>query len=376
MNDNGAIRILHVRTVRGTGGGPDKTTLNGCRHLRQSGHIAEAFYILDRREDTGRLQQWARDLGVTMHVAHESWPLSLRTVWSLRNVLDRGDYDIVHTHEYKSNALVRLLRGRRRHRVVATAHGYNRTTFREGFYYALEWRIFRGVDAIIAPTRKMADFLVGKGVREEKIHVIHNGIEVAGRQRPAPVPGEGALRLLYLGRLSPEKDPANLLAAIGLLRSRGLALRATLAGDGPERAALEQQVRALGLSEVVELPGFVPDIMPLLAKADILVNPSRTEGMPNAVLEAMWAGVTVCATGVGGVPEMIRDGVDGLLCPPRDPQALADKIAKLAGDANLRKQMTDRAYDRVTSEFSFERRMERVLDLYRRVLGGSQRERT
>ena len=132
----------------------------------------------------------------------------------------------------------------------------------------------------------------------------------------------------------------------------------------------------MGLSEAVELPGFVSEIIPLLARADILVNPSRAECMPNSVLEAMWAGVTVCATDVGGVSEMIRDGVDGLLCPPRDPRALADKIAKLAGDANLRKQMADRAYDRVTSEFSFERRMERVLDLYRHVLGGIRRERT
>jgi glycosyltransferase involved in cell wall biosynthesis len=308
-----------------------------------------------------------------MHVAYESSPFSLRTVWNLRNLLGRGDYDIVHTHEYKSNALVRLLRSRRRHRVVATAHGYNQTTFREGFYYALEWRIFRGVDAIIAPTREMADFLIGKGVHEEEIHVIHNGIEVSGRQRPVPVPGNGALRLLYLGRLSPEKDPANLLDAIGLLRSRGLAVRATLAGDGPERAALEQQVRAMGLSEVVELPGFVSEIMPLLARADILVNPSRTECMPNAVLEAMWAGVPVVATRVGGVAEMIRDGTDGLLVPSGDPAALANGIASLADDADGARRLASSAYRRVMEEFSFERRMERVMDLYAKILSGQTR---
>ncbi len=284
-------------------------------------------------------------------------------------------YDIIHTHEYKSNALVRLLRSRRRHRVVATAHGYNRTTFREGFYYALEWRIFRGVDAIIAPTREMADFLIGKGIRQKKIHVIHNGIEVSGRQRPAPVAGNGTLRLLYLGRLSPEKDPANLLAAIGLLRSRGLEVRATLAGDGPERAALERQVRALGLSEVVELPGFVSEIMPLLARADILVNPSRTECMPNAVLEAMWAGVPVVATRVGGVAEMIRDGTDGLLVNSGDSTALANGIAGLAADPGSARRLAESAYRRVMEEFSFERRMERVMDLYVKVLSSQPQRR-
>lgn len=375
MNQIHPLRVLHVRTVRGTGGGPDKTTLKGCQWLARAGHFAEAFYILDEALDTGRLQQLALDLGVTMHVARESSPISLKTIRHLGGVLREGRYDIVHTHEYKSNALAHLLRRRHGYRIVATAHGYNRTTLREFFYYRLEQWIFRRISAVIAPTREMADFLARKGISAGLIHVVHNGIEVNGRSRPKHVPSTGPIRLLYLGRLSPEKDPANFLEAVADLRARGLDVRATLAGDGPERPAVEDQCRRLGLKDVVHLPGFVPDVVPLLSEADILVNPSQTECMPNSVLEAMWAGVPVCATNVGGLREMLRDEVDGLLCPARDPRALADKIAMLAGDANLRKQMADRAYDRVTSEFRFERRMERVLDLYRRVRDEGLQER-
>jgi len=375
MNADRPLRILHLRTVRGTGGGPDKTTLKGCQWLAKAGHVAEAFYILDASEDTGRLQQLARDLGVTMHVAHESSPVSWATVRRLSDVLREGRYDIMHTHEYKSSALARLLRFRHPFRIVATAHGYNRTTFREFFYYGLEQMLFRSVQAIIAPTQQMRDYLTDKGVGSDRIHVIHNGIEIDGRARPKHVPSPGPLRLLYLGRLSAEKDPGNLLDAVAILRAKGLDVQATLAGDGPERPVVEEHRQRLGLQSVVRLAGFISDVMPLLAEADVLVNPSQTECMPNSVLEAMWAGVPVCATNVGGLEEMIRHGTDGLLCPARSPQALADAVGRLAGDADLRRQMAESAYNRILTEFSFERRMERVLDLYRQVLAEGRQSR-
>ena len=326
------LRILHLRTVRGTGGGPDKTILKSCEYLSRAGHVCHAYYMLDRESDTGQLQKLAAELGVRLFVGYETGPISPGVLSNLSSLLGRQRYDIVHTHEYKSNAVARLLRMRHRYRIVATAHGYNRTTTREYFYYALEQCLFRHVQAIIAPTRDMADFLAAKRIRRERIQIISNGIEVTGRARPLHIPSAGPVRLLYLGRLSKEKDPANMLEAVALLRLRGLDVRATLAGDGPERTALESLRQRLGLEDVVCLAGFVPDVMRLLAAADILVNPSRTECMPNAVLEAMWAGVPVCATDVGGLGEMIRPGTDGLLCRPSDPNALADAISELAAN--------------------------------------------
>lgn len=362
------IRVLHIRTVRGTGGGPDKTTLHGCRFLNAGGHRAEAFYILDRGEDTGRLQALAAELGVTMHVALESGPVSMATVNHLHRVLRDGRYGVVHTHEYKSNALAQLLRPSHRYRVVATAHGYNRTTRREWLYYGLERAIFRHVHAIIAPTRDMFRLLRRLGIPPSRLHVIPNGIHVAERAAPPRTPASGCTRLLYLGRLSAEKDPANLLRAVSELAKGGLPVQLTMAGDGPHRPAVERLIADLGLQPVVRLAGFVADVMPLLAASDILVNPSRTECMPNSVLEAMWAGVPVVATDVGGVSEMIRDEVDGLLCRPCDPSALARKVARLAADKKLGGRLAASAHLRILAEFSFERRMERVTDLYHQVL--------
>jgi len=375
------MRILHLRVVRGTGGGPDKTTLRGCQWLRKAGHVAEAFYMLDARENTGRLEDLAGQLAVPMHRAMETSPLSLGTVAHLRRVLQQGRFDILHTHDYKSNALAQLTRAWHRGRVVATAHGYNQTTRRETYYYALERACFRHVRAIICPTRGMRDFLRSWGLPESRLVVIPNGIETAGRERPVHVPTESvpwtlahgasnrsALKLLYLGRLSAEKDVANLLEAASILRQQGVAFELTVAGDGPEAGPLREQAKHLGLESAVRFLGFVTDVNSVLASADVLVNPSRTECMPNSVLEAMWAGVPVVATDVGGLSEIIRHGEHGLLCPPRDHKALAAQVARLARDGDLAKQLAKSAMARVDAEFTFERRMQRVVGLYRQVM--------
>jgi len=367
VNASAPFRVLHLRTVRGTGGGPDKTVLNSCRDLIARGHTARGFYILDRHGDTGRLQAHAQALGVPVISAMEDSALCPATVRALHAELRRGRYDVVHTHEYKSNALAHLLRPFHSFLVVATAHGYNPTSRRELFYYGLDRLLLRYASAVIAPNRAMFDLLRRLGVAPGRLQVIPNGILTRGRTPPEHVPGE-RVRLLVLGRLSAEKDPANAVEALGQLLQRGLDVELTLAGDGPERPALEQLADRSGLAGRVRLAGFVPDVMPLLANADILISPSRTECMPNALLEAMWARLPVAATDVGGVGEMVRDGVDALLCAPRSPGALADAVSRLARDPDLARRLAENAHRRLLSEFTFERRMEHVAALYRRLL--------
>ena len=95
MSPRPPLRVLHVRTVRGTGGGPDKTVLKSCQYLAQHGHYAGAFYLLDRRQDTGRLQDLARQLGVRLVTALEDSPVSLASVRTLDRELRRGRYSVV-----------------------------------------------------------------------------------------------------------------------------------------------------------------------------------------------------------------------------------------------------------------------------------------
>lgn len=361
------LRILHLRTVAGTGGGPDKTVLKSCQALQRAGQVCHAFYFLDRSKDTGRLQFLADQLGVRLCVGYEDGPICLGALGQLRQLVRRERYDIIHTHEYKSNAIARLLRSCSRFEIVATAHGYNRTTHREVLYYGLERLLFRWVRRIVVPNRDMFEKIRSIGIPPGRLEIIHNGIEIEGREPPRPHARGQRARLLFLGRLSLEKDATNLIFACKMLVDEGRDIELWLAGDGPERERLESLVSELELADRVGMQGFVEDVPSLLGQVDLLVNPSRTECMPNCILEAMWAGVPIVATAVGGVAEMVRGEHEALLCPPRDSKALAERIRRLLDDPSLATRLAQAGKRRVHERFAFERRMEKMLEMYRRV---------
>jgi len=364
-----ARRILHVRTVSGTGGGPEKTIMNACRWMNEHGHVSEAFYVLDRRHHPGTIEAMARREGVTFHATMESGPFSLKTLLAFYRILVAGQYDVIHTHDYKANVLAKLFHRIGKYRIIATAHGYNRTTWREAVYYAIERRLFRHLDAVIAPTRQMRRFLLNTGVPRRCITIVPNGVTPFQLQRRSE--SCSTKRILYLGRLSCEKNPALAVDAVDLLRRRMSNIHLTIAGDGPEHSALVSHVHRLGLESWVSLIGHVAEPRNLLADADVLISPSRTECMPNTILEAMMAHVPVVATAVGGVPEMIRNGIEGVLCERHEAQALADGLFAVLSDEALSRQLTAAAYRRVMTCFTFDARMRRIDELHERLLNVS-----
>jgi len=366
------LRILHIRTVSGTGGGPDKTILNSCAHLIRAGHLAQIFYILDRRRNSSPLCLDAEKLHIPLHRVFESGPFALSTLSQLDRVLKENNFQIVHTHDYKSTALIRLLRCKRSKspfKFVATAHGYNRTSLREAIYYALDRFLLRSADAVITPSRDLCEYLRKSGLKSDRLHVIPNGIEISDPPQTPRQRSADTVHLLYLGRLSREKDPVNLLRAMPILIDHGFSIQTIFAGDGPERTVVEKWIQKLNLADKVKMLGYVSDISPLLAEADILVSPSRTECMPNAILEAMAAGLPIVATNVGGVGEMLRDGVDAILCPPRNHLALARALAQLIANQPLARKLAASARHRVAADFSFKSHIQKTLTLYLRLLG-------
>jgi glycosyltransferase involved in cell wall biosynthesis len=166
-----------------------------------------------------------------------------------------------------------------------------------------------------------------------RVEVIPNGVELPERTAD---PSRSPARGIVVANLIAYKGHADLVEALALLDSPP---SLCLVGEGPERESLTELIDARGLGHVVTLAGAVPDARALLADYQFAVLPSHAEGMPNAVLEAMAAGLPVVATSVGGVPEVLPDGVAGVLVPPHDPAALAAAVERLAGDPNLRQAM-------------------------------------
>jgi glycosyltransferase involved in cell wall biosynthesis len=167
----------------------------------------------------------------------------------------------------------------------------------------------------------------------------------------------GPVRLITAGNLSWVKGQEFLLGALGLLRASEVDFRLRIIGDGPERQRLLYTIRDLGLGDAVVLLGQLDEtqVRDELRQADIFVLSSLSEGISNAALEAMSCGLPVVSTDVGGMAEAIRDGVEGRLVPPRDQEAMAEALAQLGGNRQLRLQMGAAARDRVVSQFSLER---------------------
>jgi len=186
------------------------------------------------------------------------------------------------------------------------------------------------------------------------------------RPRSCAPDGQARLQIAYVGRLAREKGLYELLQAVHATRTQGLQPRLTIAGGGPEEAALKRYAVQLGLASEVEFVGpvFGEDKLRLLVAADVFVLASYSEGLPYALLESMAAGAPVVATPVGAIPDVVADGVHGLLVPPGDAAAIARALAQLASDRNLQARMSAACRSRVSSTYSIEHLSESLRRIY------------
>lgn len=178
---------------------------------------------------------------------------------------------------------------------------------------------------------------------------------------------DGELRLLTVSRLDPEKNPFLLLDILSRLRARDTRWRLTVAGDGPLREPLRRRALELGLADVVELPGEVPNgpqLWRLYRESQAFLHVSLTEGLPQILFEAQAAGTPVVATDVGGVSEALDGGRSGLLIPPRDPDAAVTALRRIADEPELRRRLIAEGLDNAGRE-TMEAQLDRVAEFLR-----------
>jgi glycosyltransferase involved in cell wall biosynthesis len=201
--------------------------------------------------------------------------------------------------------------------------------------------------------------------REDRLHVVHNGVLdiSAGLRADA---GAVPPRIVSVARLEAPKDPVTLFSALGTIRSQPWEL--DLVGDGPLEPELRRLAASTGIADRVRFLGYVREPAEALARAQLFVLSSRSEGFPRSVLEAMRAGLPVVATAVGGIPEAITDGIEGLLVPRGDPSALAGALSGLLTDGERRKQMAMRARHTYEERFRFERMADETEAVYAKML--------
>jgi glycosyltransferase involved in cell wall biosynthesis len=274
--------------------------------------------------------------------------------------------DIVHANSSKAGILGRLAARLARVPVrIFTVHGWAFAQY-DGVMSAVYLRLDRLVRPLttrfICVSERTRDAgLAARTCVAERTSVIPNAVDVHAAPR-GPAGGDPP-RAISVGRLKEPKDFAGLIAALGEVAA---SYRAVVVGDGPDRPALERAIAETGAA--VELLGERDDVAAQLAASDVFVLASRSEGMPISILEAMAAGLPVVASAVGGVPELVEDGVTGLLVPPGDAAALAAALERVLGDPALRARLGAAARARAEERFDVEAFRRAHLELYRACL--------
>lgn len=287
--------------------------------------------------------------------------------------------DVVHTHGYRVDVVDAAAARRLGFPTVTTVHGFTGGDLKNRIYQRLQRRAFRRFDAVVAVSRPLARDLARAAVPAERLHVIPN----AWPAGPAPLPRDRARRILalaeerfqvgWVGRLTPEKGPDLLLAAVERLLDLPLAV--SVVGDGRMRPRLQALAARCGLGEQVRWLGNVPDAGRLFSAFDVFVLSSRSEGTPMVLFEAMAAGTPIVATAVGGVPDVVSSQ-EALLVAPEDPAALADAIRRVHANARAAAARARRGRERLAREFALAPWLARYDHVYRSVLPGAGGSRT
>lgn len=332
----------------------------------------EAAYLLPWKDG---LVKELEDEGVTVHCLDGGREWDLRWAFRLLRLVRARGYDIVHVHSPYvagiARLAIRLLPLADRPRVVYTEHV-------PWWGYAAPSRVLNALtfsldDAGLAVSRAVRDSIPPRKAR--RVEVIVHGIDVAAVGAQRRYREEERLRLglhsdeVLIGTVAHfrrQKSYPDLLRAARLVLDAGVPAKFVAVGRGPQEDEIRRLHRRLGLGDRFQFLGFHADATKVLAAFDVFVLASLFEGLPLALMEALVLGVPVVATGVGGIPEGIEDGVHGLLVPPSRPEVLADALLALVRDEGLRTRMGEAAAHRGQA-FHIAGAGRRVEALYRRT---------
>jgi glycosyltransferase involved in cell wall biosynthesis len=311
----------------------------------------------------------------------------LRATFRLARMMRELRPHILHTHTAKAGAIGRvatlLARGARPPIVVHTFHGH----VLRGYFGPVRTRVFRWLerqlartaDSLIAVSPEVRDDLVALGVAPaSKFSVIRLGVELderiaddgAARTKMRRALGirDGRFAVGWVGRMTAVKRTDDVLRTFKQLRDLGVDACLCMVGDGPDRPQVEQLASELGIMRDCLFPGYQEEVGPFFAAFDVFVLPSGNEGTPVTAIEALASGCPVVATRVGGVPDVVRDGEDGFLVEPGAVEEVADRLARLARDPDLRARMGAAGRARVVPRYGVERLIDDVDRLYRELL--------
>lgn len=377
LSDPGKLRVLHF-IDHDRVGGPGKTIINCAKYADRSRfEIHAAFFANGCGTDFAKAVE---NEGIPRLVLRDRNGIEWNHIKGLREYIRREKIKILHTHGYKTDFLGLMQRGLAGEpALVTTHHGWICNNARQNIYAMTGRGLSRWFDGVILVSESMERFLPAAVRKSGSFTIIHNAIvmedyetALSGGKGPGIrkrfAVGAGDMLIGVIGRLSEEKGCLEMLLAFHELQKVRKNFKLMFVGEGGLRAGMERTARELGLCEKVIFAGYMDPVAPVYREIDVLVCPSRTEGLSNVILEAMACRVPVIATAVGGNTEIISAGHNGIIISRAAAEELAGPLLELAGRRELREKLVRNAYQTVKKKFSFSARMRKEEEFYLSIM--------
>lgn len=376
------MRVAYILTPI-TFGGAEKVSLNFLRAVDRQRFNLDIIILVRPWEKELYFASELQRLGYR----YQSVPVAVKTTgdpmrvprvaYMLYNCLNKCGYSLVHTHGYFADICGQLAAFLLGIGGISTCHGFIETDFKLRMYNRMDKYALRLCKKVIAVSEEIKGDLLRHGIKSSRITVLPNAVSdscgeddrYSRRQEKRYLLGisPGEYVIGSLGRLSVEKGIVYLIEAVAELLDANVSVKLVIVGDGPTKTALEQQVKARGIANQVVFTGFVIDPENWYPAFDIFALPSLTEGTPLALLESMAVGVPVIASAVGGVPKVVTDGVDGLLVPPGNIQAMKEKLQLLISDPELSRRLGGAGMKSIKANYGIDRWCREIERCYRAV---------
>jgi len=306
------------------------------------------------------------------------WFRIIRCYRFIYSILKKGSFDLIHTHGYFADIVGIPIAKKMSIPIISTCHGFISNDRNLRIYNLLDRIVLRFADKIIAVSEEIKKLLIRSKIQESRIEVILNAVDTIivseqmrenrKEKRRSLNIGEEELVVGYVGRLSEEKGIKNLIEAGILLIKSGVPVKILIIGDGSQKKELEELVNRNGLTSQVIFPGFQNDIENWLPALDIFCLPSLMEGTPMSLLEAMAYGIPVVASAVGGIPDVVQSGKNGILVSPNNPEELKEAIVNIYRDKSLRYSLATEARNTIQRNYNMDDWTKRIEEQYNLLL--------
>ena len=373
------MKVLHIISSGGMYGA-EAVILNMSRTLMEGPHCSALGVFSNSSNPNLQFHEAALKEGLESHLIPCRGQVDRSAIAAIRELAIQSGADVVHAHGFKADIYVYFaLRGLGLP-LVSTCHTWYDNDLVVTLYGMADRLVLRKYARVVAVSDEVRQRLLKAGVRDEKIRMVRNGIDLRPFAGAAPslrdpsTPG-GALLIGLVGRLAWEKGVDVFLKAA--VRVLGEFRNATfvVVGEGPDQGKLEQLIDELGIRASVSMLGRRDDMPSVYASLDVMVSSSRQEGLPMAILEGMASGLPLVATAVGEVPTVVQDGVTGLLVPAEDVERLATSILELLGDAAKRKRFGAAARKLIEDDYSAQRMTADYLRVYDEAIAAAKQGR-